>query len=43
MTYSEAGKGSRQRPGKGYAAGWDAIYGKKPWYVRLLNWARSLL
>jgi len=24
-----SGKGSRQRPGEGYAEGWDAIFGKK--------------
>lgn len=24
-----SGKGSRQRPGQGYAEGWDAIFGKK--------------
>lgn len=23
------GKGSKQRPGKGYADGWDRIWGKK--------------
>jgi hypothetical protein len=23
-----SGKGSRQRPGQGYAEGWDAIFGK---------------
>lgn len=23
-------KGSWQRPGEGYAEGWDAIFGKKP-------------
>lgn len=26
---SDGGKGSKQRPGKGYDAGWDAIFGKK--------------
>lgn len=24
-----SGKGSRQRPGQGYAEGWDAIFGNK--------------
>lgn len=24
-----SGKGSRQRPGTGYAQGWDAVFGKK--------------
>lgn len=26
---SDGGKGSKQRPGNGYASGWDAIFGKK--------------
>lgn len=26
---SDGGKGSKQRPGKGYDTGWDAIFGKK--------------
>lgn len=26
---SDGGKGSKQRPGKGYDIGWDAIFGKK--------------
>lgn len=27
--YSEAGKGSKQRPGSGFSEGWERIWGKK--------------
>ena len=29
MKHHEAGKGSKQRPGNGYASGWDRIWGSK--------------
>ena len=28
MTQSEAGKGSKRRPGKNYATNWDVIWGQ---------------
>lgn len=39
---SDGGKGSKQRPGKGYDSGWDAIFGKKKETEKVVEVSRFL-